>query len=131
MTIWYTAVLATLTESGLFKSVALEGAKVRAILNENRFLDVHFDPETHSYSYAVIDLALPYAGDKRLFGWDDFPHPGNTDLESLPSHPHHFQSRTPDGAWQFMASSFRGDVADEMIEVISYLRSYLSGELST
>jgi len=68
VTIWHASVIRILRESGLFMEVKLTGGKVRAILGATKFLDVHFDPTSKSYSYAVIDLALPYAGDKRLFG---------------------------------------------------------------
>ncbi len=123
---WHTAVLAQLRASRLFTSVQITGGKVRASLSPTRFLDVHFDPVSRSYSYALIDVTLPYAGDKRLFGWDDFPHPGIEMLAALPTHPHHFQIRQPDGQWQFSASPFRGQIEQEMSIVLDYLRQYLA-----
>jgi len=65
--LWHKVVLRRLEASGLFSEVGLVGAKVRAVIDEARFLDIHYDPTTKSYSYALIDLGLPYAGDKRLF----------------------------------------------------------------
>jgi len=76
MTVWYKEVIEKLLASGLFSEVSLLGAKVRASLDETRFLDLHYDPTTQSYSYALIDLELPYPSDKRLFGSDDYPHEG-------------------------------------------------------
>ena len=71
---WYKTVIDKLLASSLFSEVNLVGAKIRASFDEIRFLDIHYDPTTHSYSYALIDLGLPYVGDKRIFGWDDYPH---------------------------------------------------------
>ena len=122
MTIWHASIIRILRESGLFLEVKLAGGKVRAILGATRFLDIHFDPTSKSYSYAVINLTLPYAGDKRLFGWDDFPHPDYEALTSLTSYPHHFQERLSNGTWQFSESSFHGDVENEIHEVISFIR---------
>jgi hypothetical protein len=59
------------------------GGKVRAFLTLTRFLDVHFDPTTNSYSYALVDLTISLPGDKRQFGWDDYPHPDRAALTSL------------------------------------------------
>lgn len=91
MTIWHAQIIRVLRESGLFSEVQPIGAKVRAFLSPTLFLDIHFDPTTQSYSYAVIDLRLLQAGDKRLFGWDDFPHPDYEPLIRLASYPHLFQ----------------------------------------
>jgi hypothetical protein len=120
--IWHASIIRILRESEIFLEVQLTGAKVRAVLSTTLFLDIHFDPTTHSYSYALIDLTLPYPGDKRLFGWDDFPHPDHEALTRLPSYPHHFQERLPNGAWQFSESPFRGDVEREIPEVINLIR---------
>jgi len=120
---WHSAVIAKLNASELFDEVKLVGAKVRAILDDTTFLDIHFDPTTSSYSYALIDLKLPYAGDKRLFGWDDYPHEGVPALQALPSHPHHFQYRKPDGTWAFEESPMRGNVEDEVEIVIARIRA--------
>ncbi|MBI3360716.1 MAG: hypothetical protein HY023_06360 [Chloroflexi bacterium] len=122
---WYTDVRTRLQNSELFIGVELVGGKVRATVDANRFLDIHFDPTTHSYSYALIDLSLPYPGDKRLFGWDDFTHPGDPDLSHLSSHPHHFQERTADGKWRFMPSEFRGNIEVEIETVIDRVRQFL------
>lgn len=118
MSIWHASIVRMLRQSGLFTNVQLLGGKVRAFLSPTRFLDIHFDPTTKSYSYALIDLALPYAGDKRLFGWDDFPHPDHASLANFKNYPHHFQERLPDGKWQFSESTFRGDVENEIRQVI-------------
>ncbi len=109
----------------MFFDVRLTGGKARAFLSATQFLDIHFDPVTHSYSYAVIDLTLPHAGDKRLFGWDDFPHPDYAALTSLASYPHHFQERLPNGKWQFSESTFRGDIENEIEEVIRFIENWL------
>ncbi|OGO73878.1 MAG: hypothetical protein COS37_04020 [Anaerolineae bacterium CG03_land_8_20_14_0_80_58_20] len=125
MSIWHASIVRILRESGLFSNVELMGGKVRAFLNLTQFLDIHFDPTTTSYSYAVIDLTLSHAGDKRLFGWDDFPHPDYAALTSLASYPHHFQERLPDGKWQFSESAFRGDIENEIEEVIRFTENRL------
>jgi hypothetical protein len=122
VSVWHAAVIRLLRESGLFSDVQLAGGKVRASINASIFLDVHLDPTTNSYSYAVINLTLTYAGDKRLFGWDDFPHPDCPALTSMMSYPHHFQERLPNGKWQFSESTFRGNVEDEILEVIRVIR---------
>lgn len=57
--IWHRRVLRSLETSNLFREVKLIGAKVRAHVDTMRFLDVHYDPTTGSYSYAFIDLELP------------------------------------------------------------------------
>jgi hypothetical protein len=118
VSVWYASVVRSLRADNLFSGVQLAGGKVRAFLSESRFLDIHFDPTTNSYSYAMIDLTLHYAGDKRLYGWDDFPHPDSPVLKSLSSYPHHFQVRLPDGTWHFSESNFRGNVEQEIHEVL-------------
>jgi hypothetical protein len=128
VSIWHASVVRVLRESGLFSEVQLVGGKVRAFLSQTRFLDIHFDPTTNSYSYALIDLTLSYPGDKRLLGWDDFPHPDYAALTRLQSYPHHFQERLLGGAWQFSESTFRGDVENEIREVIELIRRRISGE---
>lgn len=128
MSIWHASVIRILRESGVFSDVQLVGGKIRAFLSQTRFLDIHFDPITNSYSYALIDLTLPYAGDKRLFGWDDFPHPDYEALTSLKSYPHHFQERLKDGTWQFSESTLRGDVENEIREVIETIRQRTLGK---
>lgn len=125
MTVWYKEVLDKLVASELFSEVNLVGAKVRATLDETRFLDIHYDPSSHSYSYALIDLELPHSGDKRVFGWDDYPHEGMIELQELESYPHHLQRRAEDGGWIFEASAMRGEVQDEIDAVIAALRDYL------
>ncbi len=128
MSIWHASIVRILRESGLFSDVQLVGGKVRAFLSQTRFLDIHFDPTTASYSYALIDLTLPYTGDKRLFGWDDFPHPDSAALTNLKNYPHHFQERLKGGAWQFSESTFCGDIENEIREVIEVIRQRASGE---
>ncbi len=122
---WYTSVIAALRASNLFTEVNLVGAKIRASLDEFRFLDIYFDPTTQSYSYAPIDLTLPYSGDKRLLGWDDYPHEGVEGLQQLASHPHHFQKRAADGSWTFEVSPMRGNVEEEIPIVIQIVEAYL------
>jgi len=128
VSIWHASIVRILRESGLFSNVQLAGGKVRAFLSQTRFLDIHFDPTTNSYSYALIDLTLPYAGDKRLFGWDDYPHQDYAALQSLKSYPHHFQERLPNGEWKFSESTFRGDVENEIREVVEVVRQHTSSE---
>ncbi|MEE8292730.1 MAG: DUF6516 family protein [Candidatus Tectomicrobia bacterium] len=123
--VWYKEVIEKLQASGLFREVKLIETKVRGSLDETCFLDVHFDPTTRSYSYAVIDLSLPYPGDKRLLGWDDYPHEDVTEIRQLESYPHHFQRRAEDGSWCFEASPMRGDVGGEIDVVIATVRAYL------
>lgn len=125
MIIWHASVLRILRESGLFSSVQLTGGKVRALLSQTRFLDIYIDPTTNSYSYAVIDLTLPQSGDKRLFGWDDFPHPDFTALTDLSSYPHHYQERLASGEWRFHESAFRGNVDQEVHKVIQVIKEKL------
>lgn len=125
MTAWHRAVAEKLRACGLFREVSLVGAKLRAVLDDARFLDIHFDPTTHSYSYALIDLRLPYAGDKRLFGWDDYPHEDTPPIRQLDSYPHHFQRRREDGSWLFESSPMRGNIDDEIDIAIVTVRTYL------
>jgi hypothetical protein len=122
---WHASVIRQLQANKLFASVQLTGGKVRALLTDTLFLDIHFDPTTNSYSYAVIDMTLPYPGDKRLFGWDDFPHPDAAGLTNLSSHPHHFQERLPDGTWKFSASFFQGNVEGDVDKVVKVIRQRL------
>ena len=105
--------------------MSLVGAKVRASLNEARFVDIYFDPTTQSYSYALIDLSLPYPGDKRVFGWDDYPHEAVFEIQQLESYPHHFQRRAEDGSWTFEASPMRGDLKRDIDTVIAAVKVYL------
>jgi len=123
MTVWYKEVIEKLLSSGLFTEVNLLGAKVRASLDESCFLDVHYDPTTQSYSYALIDLELPYPGDKRLFGWDDYPHEGVAELQKVVTYPHHFRRRAEDGGWIFAASAMRGDIQLEVAVLPALIRT--------
>jgi len=123
--IWHKAVLQELKASHLFGQVSLIGAKVRAIVDEAHFLDLYYDPTTQSYSYAFIDLTLPYPGDKRLFGWDDYPHEGVAQIEQLESYPHHFHRRAKNGSWIFEASPMRGDIVHEIDTVIAIVKNHL------
>jgi Family of unknown function (DUF6516) len=122
---WHRNVIDKLQATRLFVKVELVGGKVRATIDGNRFLDIHFDPTTHGYSYALIDQSLPYSGDKQLFGWDDFPHVGVDKFRAIKSYPHHFQKRQGE-VWVFEESPMRGIVESEIDLVIDYLRIYLS-----
>jgi hypothetical protein len=124
MKLWHRAVAEKLRTCGLFNQVNLVGAKIRAILDGTCFLDIHFDPATRSYSYAFIDLRLPYPGDKRLFGWDDYPHENVEAIRQLESYPHHFQQRKADGSWIFTASPMRGDIENEIDIVIKMVKAH-------
>lgn len=125
MKLWHRIVTEKLRSCNLFREVSLVGAKIRAALDGARFLDIHFDPTTHSYSYALIDLRLPYRGDKRLFGWDDYPHENIEAIRQLESYPHHFQRRTEDGQWLFESSPMRGNIEQEIDIVIATVKIYL------
>lgn len=122
---WHGLVLERLRESGLFTEVALVGAKVRASLSETLFLDIHYDPMTKSYSYALIDLMSPYPSDKRILGWDDYPHEGVEPIQRLSSCPHHFQKRATSGEWIFEESEMRGDIEREMSLVLDTIKKHL------
>ena len=104
---WHQTVILKLRASGLFQEVRVVGAKVRASIGAALFVDIHFDPTTGSYSYALIDLTSLYPGDKRVLGWDDYAHEGVVELERLPTFPHHFQRRDADGRWSFEPSPMR------------------------
>ncbi|NBD34535.1 MAG: hypothetical protein GVY30_00885 [Chloroflexi bacterium] len=122
---WYRVVLHKLEISGLFREVNLVGAKIRAIVDVVQFLDIYFAPVSESYSYAFIDLRLPYPGDKRLFGGDDYPHEGVTEIEQLEGYPHHFHRRDEDGDWIFESSPMRGDIVNEIDTVTVVVQEYL------
>jgi hypothetical protein len=125
MSVWHKAVREKLHSCGLFREILLIGAKIRATLDETRFLDIHFDPTTKSYSYALINLRLPYLGDKRLFGWDDYPHENVEAIRQLESYPHHFQQRDSNGSWLFEVSPMRGDIENEIDIVIATIKTFL------
>jgi hypothetical protein len=120
--VWYGPVLKRLRSSGLFGEVTLVGAKVRASVSDTMFLDIHFAPASGSYSYALVDLTSPYPGDKRILGWDDYPHEGVEAIRQLPGYPHHFQRRASNGEWVFEKSPMRGDVEREIGLVLDILR---------
>jgi hypothetical protein len=124
--IWYQEVIQQLNVTELFKECQIIGAKVRAMINETMFLDIYYDPTTKSYSYSLIDLELPYKGDKRIFGWDDYPHEGVEEMKKLKSYPHHFQSRKDD-KWTFEESPMRGDIRQDIEVVIRTIVEYLQG----
>jgi hypothetical protein len=125
--VWHWGVLQKLRQSGLFVEVILIGGKVRARINDSLFLDIHHDPTSGSYSYALIDLTLCVTGDKRICGWDDYPHEGFGRIRELSSYPHHFQRRTESGEWIFEVSSTRGNVEQDMDVVLDELRRHLGG----
>ncbi len=125
---WYKLVLQKLGDAGIFTEVRIIGAKIRAAIDETIFLDIHYDPTTTSYSYALIDLKLPYFGDKRIFGWDDYPHEGVKEIKDLRSYPHHFQRRQEEN-WIFEESEMRGDVAIEIEAVIMEVKGYLEAQV--
>lgn len=122
---WHRRVVELLRESGVLADVTLVGAKIRASFGETLFLDIHYDPTTGSYSYALIDLTSPHAGDKRVLGWDDYPHEGVEHIRRLTSYPHHFQQRAADGAWQFQESPLHGDVEHEIELVLEMIKTHL------
>jgi hypothetical protein len=123
--IWYKQVTEKLQASALFREVNLIGAKVRASVDEARFVDIHFDTAAGSYSYAFVDLTLPFPGDKRLPGWDDYPHETAPQIRDLSSYPHHFQKRAGDGSWIFEISPLRGNIEQEVDTVIAAVKAHL------
>ena len=124
---WYNRVIDKLNKAKIFSKVEVVGAKIRATVDEDRFLDIYFDPTTGSYSYALIDLRLPFPGDKRAFGWDDYPHEHTPEIKKLRGHPHHFQRRASKfrPEWIFEESPLRGNVEREISIVIQEVRHYL------
>ena len=122
--IWYREVIQKLNATGIFKECLVIGTKVRATISETMFLDIYYDPTTKSYSYGLVDLELPYKGDKRIFGWDDYPHEGVEKMKKLKSYPHHFQSRKGD-KWVFEESPMRGDIIKDIEVVIKTVSEYL------
>lgn len=124
---WYNKIIDKLNKAKIFSEVEVVGAKIRATVDEKCFLDIYFDPTTGSYSYALIDLTLPYPGDKRAFGWDDYPHEHTPQIRKLRSHPHHFQRRVSRSRseWIFEESSTRGNVEREISTVIQEVKHYL------
>ncbi|MFQ6137469.1 MAG: hypothetical protein ACE5PM_09875 [Candidatus Hydrothermarchaeales archaeon] len=65
---WYRDVKKKLEESNIFTEVRVMGSKIRANISDALFLEVYHDPTTGSYSYGLVDLTLPYRGDKRILG---------------------------------------------------------------
>lgn len=122
--IWYQEVIQKLNATGIFKECLVIGAKVRATISDTMFIDLYYDPTTKSYSYGFVDLELPYKGDKRIFGWDDYPHEGVEEMKKLKSYPHHFQSRKGD-KWVFEESTMRGDIIKDIEVVIKTVSEYL------
>ncbi len=123
---WQNRVIDKLTKAKIFIQIELLGAKIRATVDEDRFLDVYFDPTTSSYSYAFIDLTLPFSGDQRAFGWDDYPHESAPKIRKLRSYPRHFQQRTSQSKpeWIFTESPLRGRVDKEIPIVIQEIKRY-------
>ena len=124
---WYQQVRTRLESSGIFVRIEVIGAKVRAFIREELYVDIYYDPTTSSYSYALIDQTLPDPGDKRVFGWDDYPHESVPEIKRMKSYPHHFQKRSQ-GRWIFEESSMRGDVKREMYFVIKAVKDHLCEE---
>ncbi|MFQ6090308.1 MAG: DUF6516 family protein [Candidatus Bipolaricaulia bacterium] len=124
---WYRAVRSKLEDAGIFTEVEVIGAKVRGWISEEVYLDIYYDPTSGSYSYALIDRTLSYPGDKRLFGWDDYPHENVEEIKRLKSYPDHFQRREG-SRWVFEESPMRGDVRMEIGLVVERVKSYLEGK---
>ena len=122
---WHGEVRAKLKKYGVFKDVMVTGAKIRAVIDENRFLEIYFDPTTKSYSYGLVHLRLPYPSDKRIFGWDDYPHESVKEIRKLKSYPHHFQHRKDD-EWTFEESPMKGDVVNEVDKIMKVVLKYLA-----
>ena len=124
---WYQQVRTRLESSAIFVRIEVIGAKVRAFIREELYVDIYYDPTTSSYSYALIDQTLPDPGDKRVFGWDDYPHENVPEIKRMKSYPHHFQKRSQ-GGWIFEESSMRGDIKREMDFVIKTVKDHLCKE---
>lgn len=121
---WYRKVQTKLVNSGIFAKTEVIGAKARGWITEELYLDIYYDPTSGSYSYALIDRTLDCPGDKRLFGWDDYPHENVEEIKRLGSYPHHFQRREGD-RWIFEESPMRGNVGKEIEIVIEKIRDHL------
>lgn len=122
--IWYRIVKQKLEACGVFRGVSIIGAKIRANVDDTVFLEMYFDPCTKSYSYGLVDLSLPYPDDKRVLGWDDYPHEGVKDIKHLKNYPHHFQQRVKN-KWVFEESPMRGNIEKETDIVIKVIMGYL------
>ncbi|MCK4424756.1 hypothetical protein KAU93_03645 [Candidatus Bathyarchaeota archaeon] len=122
---WHRRVKEKLKKYNVFKEVSVVGAKTRGVIDDNRFLEIYFDPSTKSYSYGLVDLRLPYPGDKRVLGWDDYPHEGVEEISKLRSYPHHFQHRKDD-EWVFQESPMRGDVVNEVDKMMKVVLKYVA-----
>lgn len=122
---WYRDVKKKLEESNIFTEVRVMGSKIRANISDALFLEVYHDPTTGSYSYGLVDLTLPYRGDKRILGWDDYPHEKVEEIRGLKSYPHHFQRRERE-KWTFEESRMRGDVLEEIDIVIATIKKHLN-----
>ena len=125
--VWYRGVKQRLEDSKIFKEVLIVGAKVRAVISDTVFLEIYYDPTTKSYSYGLVDLKLPHKGDKRVFGWDDYPHEGVEKIKGLKTHPHHFQHREGD-KWIFKESPMQGDITKEIDIVLNTVLEYLKSK---
>lgn len=121
---WYSRVKQKLEQANIFREVKIVGAKIRAEIDETTFLDIYYDPVSKGYSYALIDLKLPYPGDKRVFGWDDYPHEQAEEIKRLKSYPHHFQKREGQ-KWAYRESEMRGEIGREIEVIIDEVKSYL------
>ena len=121
---WYRDIKRKLENSGIFSEVRVVGAKIRASISDTLFLEIYYDPTTESYSYGLVDLTLPYKGDKRILGWDDYPHEKVEEIRNLKSYPHHFQRREGD-KWVFEESPMRGRVVDEIDIVLAVIKREL------
>jgi len=93
-------------------------------VSETLFLEIYYDPTKGSYSYGLVDLTLPWSGDKRVFGWDDCPHEKIDKIRNLNSYPHHYQRRIGK-KWVFEESPMRGKVVEEIDIVIEAVKKYL------
>lgn len=122
---WHRRVREKLKKYNVFKEVSVIGVKIRGVIDENRFLEIYFDPNTKSYSYGLVDLRLPYPGDKRVLGWDDYPHEGIEEIGKLRSYPHHFQRRKDD-EWVFQESPMSGDVVNEVDKIMKVVLKYVA-----
>lgn len=75
-------------------------------------------------------LSFLNPGDKRLFGWDDYPHEGVIKTEQLESYPHHHHRPDENGCLIFEASSMRGDLTSDINTVVEVVKAYLQADHS-
>ena len=72
---WYQQVRTRLDSSGIFVRIEVIGAKVRAFIREELYVDIYYDPTTSSYSYALIDQTKLRLIQMYIMGSQSLPEP--------------------------------------------------------